>query len=104
MSFFSGGFLDPDTNHDPQYLSLKSGVDYSKESDADKLLAKSREGVTALRDKRDFLTFDQLRLRTQKEVLNANGFSDESLMSGLFKRAYNPLAGSRPRGMKHSDD
>lgn len=100
MSFFSSGFLDPD----PQYLSLKSGVDYSRESDADKLLAKSREGVTALQDKRDFLTPDQLRLRIQKEVLNVTGVSDESLMSGLFKRAHNPLAGSRPRGLKHSDD
>lgn len=104
MSFFSSGYLNGPDSHDPKYLSLKSGVDYSKESDADKLLAKSREGVTALCDKRDFLTFDQLRLRTQKEVLNSNGFCDESLMSGLFKRAHNPLAGSRPRGMKHSDD
>lgn len=103
MSFFSSGFLDPDS-HDPQYLSLKSGVDYSKESDADKLLAKSREGVTALKDKRDWFTFDQMRLRTQKEVLNANGISDESLMSGLFKRTYNPLFGQRPGRGHHSDD
>lgn len=92
-------YLEP-----PSPLSLRSGVDYSVEERADRLLATGREGVTALCDKRDYLTKDQLSLRAQKEVMNVNGISDESLMSGLFRRAYNPLAGHRPRGLRHSDE
>lgn len=93
---FETNYLSPG-----RVLHLKSGEDHAIEEQAAAWLARSREGVTALRDKRDFLTRDQLQLRAQKEVLNQNGFSDESLMSGLFRRSYNPLAGHRPTGRAH---
>ena len=89
---------------DPRPLHLKSGTDYDVEERADRLLATSREGITALHEKRDWLSRDQLQLRASKEVLNVNGFSDEALMSGLFRRAFNPLAGHRPTKRLHADD
>lgn len=99
-SFFSSRYLG---DQQPSPLSLRSGVDYTTEADADRLLAKGREGVTALSDKHDFLTRDQLILRMKKEVLNSQGFADESLYPGLFRRAFNPLAGKRP-SRRSSDD
>jgi hypothetical protein len=100
MSFFDTHHLDVESLP----LHLKSGTDYAVEENADKLLAATRKGVTALREKRDWLSRDQLQLVASKEVLNANGFSDEALMSGLFRRAYNPLAGHRPTKRLHADD
>jgi len=99
------------SNWEMQYLDgakrlpLKTGEDYSLEEQAALLLAQGRQGVTALADKRDYLTKDQLQLRAQREILNNNGVSDESLFSGLFRRAFNPLAHSRPTGRaSHHDD
>lgn len=88
----------------PKILSLKSGTNYSVEEQADRLLATGREGITALSDKRDYLTADQLALRASKEILNSQGVPDASLVSGLFRRAYNPLAGARPRGYHHHQE
>lgn len=85
-------------------MRLKSGVDWSLEQEADALLAESRQGVTALKDKRDYLTPDQLVNRAKHEILNQNGFCDESLMSGLYRRAFNPLSGKRPTRHSHSGD
>lgn len=84
----------------PSPLRLKSGEDRSLEEEAARYLAKSREGVTALSDKRDYLTHDQWVLRSQREIPNGRGVADESLYTGLFRRAYNPLAGQRPRSPK----
>lgn len=95
--------FDTDRPESPRLLSLKSGVDYSLEEEADRWLAKSREGVTALSEKRDYLTRDQLALRASREVLNQNGFSDEALMSGMFRRCFNPLFGHRPGRHLHDD-
>jgi hypothetical protein len=81
---------------DTSLLPLRPGENHLLEQKAAELLAKGREGVTALRDKRDYLTKDQLLLRYSHEVSNGHGFCDESLMSGLFKRAYNPTFGHRP--------
>lgn len=85
-------------------LRLKSGEDHKLEEEAAALLAKGREGVTALKAKRDYFTHDQLMLRTSKEVFNVNGVSDEALMSGLFKRAFNENRGHRPTGLQHGHD
>lgn len=92
------------TISDPAVLRLKAGEDYKLEEIAAALLAKGREGVTALRDKREYLTKDQLDLRASKEVTNVNGVSDEALMSGLFRRAFNPNKGHRPTGLQHGHD
>lgn len=99
-------YLDPFQSYldAPRYLSTKSGTNYKLEEEADKLLATSREGVTALSDKRDYLTNDQLALRASKEILNSQGVPDASLVSGLFRRTYNPLSGQRPRGYHHHQE
>lgn len=82
-------------------MRLKNGVDFSIEQQADRWLAKGREGVTALCDKRDYLTKDQLQLRYSKEVFNINGIPDEALFRGVSGRVHNPLAHSRP-GRPHT--
>lgn len=100
MSCLNSNYLS--MNSDP--IPLRNGENHACEEIAAAWLAKSREGVTALSEKRDFLTADQLALRHAKEVMNSTGVSDESLMSGLFRRAYNPLAGHRPSRSKLDDD
>ena len=89
---------------DTRILSLRSGEDFSLEEEANQLLARSREGVTALSEKRDWLSCDQLQLRRSREVFNRNGVADEELVSGLFRRAYNPMAHSRPGHRGHQDE
>lgn len=54
--------------------------------------------------KTDYLSKEQLALRQSKEVMNHHGVSDASLFAGMYRRAYNPLAGQRPKGRRSSDD
>lgn len=75
---------------------IKCGVDWELEALADQLLCESRKGVTRVSEKRDFLTADQLERRRAREVYNRNGVPDPHLYSGLYRRAYNPDAGTRP--------
>lgn len=85
-------------------LSLRSGVDYKLEEEADKMLAESRRGVTSMSAKTDYLSKEQLALRQSKEVLNRQGAPDAAFMSGMYRRAFNPLYGQRPKGKHTSDD
>lgn len=85
-------------------MRLRSGDDHACEEEAARLLAATREGVTALSEKRDFLTRDQLRVRAMREVTNSNGVSDESLMSGMFRREFNPYFGRRPGKRQRTDE
>lgn len=98
------GSLDTGYLNAPSVLRLKSGEDGALEEQAAALLAQARRGVTALSDKRDYLTFDQLQLRYRHEVMNHTGIADESLRSGLFRRAHNELANSRPTKRLHAHD
>lgn len=95
IEYLNSDYLSPGTK-----FRTRSGEDLRLEAVAAKLLAESREGVTALSEKRDFLTRDQLELRWQKEVLNQNGVPDESLMHGVYGRKYNPLFGTRPGSVR----
>jgi hypothetical protein len=88
----------------PKILSLRSGTNFKAEDEADRLLAEGRRGVTSMTDKTDYLSHEQLALRRAKEVFNVNGVSDSSLYHGLYRRAYNPMAGQRPRGNKSSEE
>jgi hypothetical protein len=99
MSILDTHYLDP-----PNPLRLKSGEDKGIEQEAAAWLAKGRAGVRALSEKTDYLTFDQLQLRARREVSNHNGVCDESLVRGMFRRTFNPLAGSRPTGRMHAYD
>lgn len=96
------GYRAPLPLSSPSILRLKSGEDYSLEEQAAQLLSKCREGVTALSEKRDYLTHDQLQLRAQREILNSNGVPDEHIVSGLFRRSFNPNMGHRPQ--RHRED
>lgn len=87
-----------------QPLRLKSGMDYSLEEMANRLLAESRKGITALRDKQDYLTHDQLMLRSQREVLVTDGIPDEAYHRGMFRRVFSPTFGKRPTGGTHHHD
>lgn len=73
-----------------------SGVRADFEEVADAFLRHGRQGVTALSDKKDYLTTEQMALRQQREVLNGNGYPDPSIKQGYYRRSYNPLAGMRP--------
>ena len=81
---------------------LYTGINTDLEEQANAILREGRRGITALSEK-DYLTEEQLNLRQAREVLNTNGFPDPSIRSGLYRRAYSPLAGSRP-GRRPSDD
>lgn len=82
---------------------LYSGINSELEDQANAILREGRRGVTALSEKKDYLTEEQLNLRQAREVLNSNGFPDPSIQQGLYRRAYSPLAGSRP-GRKPNDE
>ena len=82
---------------------LYTGVNSDLEEQANAILREGRRGVTALSEKKDYLTEEQLNLRQAREVLNCNGFPDPSIRQGLYRRAYSPNAGNRPR-RRPSDD
>jgi hypothetical protein len=82
---------------------LYNGINPELEEQANSILREGRRGVTALSEKKDYLTEEQLNLRQAREVLNSNGFPDPSIRQGLYRRTYSPLAGNRP-GRRPSDD
>jgi hypothetical protein len=85
-------------------MGLHTGTNYALEAEANELLRKGREGVTKLSDKKDYLTEEQLALRWDREIPNGHGFPEAAIVSGLYRRAYNPLAGKRPSGSGRSVD
>ena len=82
---------------------LYSGVNSDLEEQANAILREGRRGITALSEKKDYLTEEQLNLRQAREVLNSNGFPDPSIRQGLYRRGYSPMAGSRPGRRPHDD-
>ncbi|QIG58372.1 hypothetical protein SEA_SKOG_220 [Gordonia phage Skog] len=87
----------------PRLGSVRMGVDFDLETLADEFLRESRQGLTRLADKQDYLTAEQLDLRRGREVYNSNGVPDVHISSGLYRRAYNPLAGKRPTRNSYDD-
>ena len=80
-----------------------SGIKSSLEKQANAILREGCRGVTALSEKKDYLTEEQLSLRQAREVLNSNGFPDPSIRQGLYRRAHSPTAGERPGRHCHED-
>ncbi len=76
---------------------LYTGVKSDLEEAANASLREGRKGVTALSEKKDYLTDEQMALRQAREVLNTNGFPDPSICQGLYRRAYSAHTGTRPR-------
>jgi hypothetical protein len=85
-------------------MRLISGINYEAEAEANEWLRKSREGVTKLSEKKDYLTEEQLMLRTNREIPNGHGHPEHHIISGLYRRSYNPLAGKRPTKNRRSGD
>ena len=80
------------------------GVDFTLEQRANAILREGRVGITALSEKKDYLTEEQLALRLAREVYNINGVPDVHIRSGLYRRAYNPGEGRRPTGLRSSEE
>ena len=84
--------------------SVTCGIDFALERQANDILREGRRGITALSQKKDYFTEEQMALRQGREVYNVNGVPDIHIMSGLYKRAYNPGAGCRPTGLRLSEE
>lgn len=82
---------------------LYTGINSELEEQANAILREGRRGITALSEKKDYLTEEQLHLRQSREVLNSNGVPDPSIRKGLYRRTYNPLSNGRPRKIQSSD-
>jgi hypothetical protein len=80
-------------------LVLRSGDKNSIEEEAGKILAKDRRQSGA----GDYLSEEQMNLRLKKEVYSTNGVPDASLISGMYKRTFNPEFGKRPGKAAKSD-
>lgn len=84
-------------------LYLRSGEKNPIEEDAERLLAAGRRKAEST-EKNDYLSREQLTLRRNKEVYSNNGSPDASLVSGMYKRTYNPEFGARPGRTRSSDE
>lgn len=85
-------------------LPLRSGDKNAIEEDAERILAASRRGKNGPVVIDEWLSREQYILRKNKEVYSASGVPDASLISGLYKRAYNPEFGARPSKTKKASD
>lgn len=94
------GAVMAEEDKSPRIMPLRSGVDYELEEQADAWLAKEKLSA----ENRDYLSADQLKLRAEREISNSLGVADASLMAGMYRRAHNPLAGTRPGKRGHSHD
>lgn len=104
MSLLSDDLDFGDSADAPTILrALYSGVNLDLEEKANAILREGRKGVTALSEKKDYLTNEQMKLRQDREVLNGNGFPDPSIHQGLYRRSYSPMIGSRPCRVANED-
>jgi hypothetical protein len=77
---------------------------YEEEFTADDTLADERRTSEDPGARTEYLSREQLHLRQSREVVNINGVPDGRLMQGLYRRAYNPLAGNRPNVARRGDE
>jgi hypothetical protein len=89
---------------DQKPLPLISGTNYAIEDEADRILAAGRRGTTRYSEKTEYLSPEQLAFRKSKEVMNHHGVPDSRLFCGMYRRAYNPEAGQRPRNLRNHDE
>lgn len=81
---------------------LPLGDCYALEELATQIIMDARSDITAISEKNDILSPDQLELREKREVHNGRGYPDPSIAQGLFRRAYNPNFGRRPTGRRRN--
>ena len=84
-------------------LPLRSGDKNQIEEDAERLLARGRRQEEDV-DKTEYLSREQYILRKNREVYSTNGVPDSSLISGIYKRTYNPEFGNRPSKSRGGTD
>lgn len=85
-------------------MRLKVGPDWDLEDQANEILmADRRAGSAKFSDKNHWLTDDQLKERSLREIYTWLGYPVPSIRAGLFRRAYNPLAHQRPVGLKRDE-
>lgn len=77
---------------------------YPEEFEADDMLAQERRTSDDVAARTAYLSREQLHLRQSREVVNVNGVPDGRLIQGIYRRAYNPLAGNRPNVMRRGDE
>ena len=81
--------------------TLKSGIDWELEEQADRLLADQRRSTTTKHtEMRDYLSVGQLERRMAREIYTSTGFPEESLYRGITKRAYYPPRDGAPRDLR----
>lgn len=85
-------------------LSLRAGIDWSLEQQANDLLLAHRATCTTADEKTEILTEAQLELRNNREVYTSLGVADSQLFSGIYGRAFNPEIGQRPSRHRRADD
>lgn len=74
------------------------GTDWDLEEEADRILADYRREHPIISEEEYLvLSKGQMDRRAQKEILNKQSFPEAHLYSGLYRRAYNPNIGKRPR-------
>lgn len=76
---------------------------YDEEESADGLLAQDRRVAATVAEENIYLSREQMHLRRSREVVNVNGVPDGRLKQGIYRRVYNPQAGSRPQGPRQGD-
>lgn len=94
--------LDPVQDSDKydgrSLVGRTSGVDWELEEEADRILADYRREHPIISEEEYLvLSKGQMDRRAQKEILNKQSFPEAHLYSGLYRRAYNPHIGKRPR-------
>lgn len=86
-------------------LPLRNGDRNALEEDTEKILAASRREKDNPEVRGEWLSREQYILRKNKEVYSSSGVPDASLISGMYKKVYNPQMGERPhRGGRSVDD
>ena len=77
---------------------VRRGVAHDLEYEADRILAKGREGITKHSMKKDYLSTSQLFRRKSREVFPTSGVPEKHIVQGLFKRRYAPSRKKGPSG------
>ena len=94
--------LREDFDSQEEYEDHLSGLsNWELEEEADRILADQRRETTRKHSEmKDYLSKGQMETRISREIYTSAGFPDESLMSGMVKRAYNPPREGGPRDLR----
>lgn len=71
---------------------VKYGIDWELEEQAMEILMNDRKSrnVTKHSEKQDWFSYGQMYRRKSREIITTSGVPEKGIVSGMFKRAYNP--------------